>query len=149
MKVTEEGKILNELIEVNSEACSFYHEAADKIAIPQAERALHDLERIHTSIVEGLGIAAYRNGDAIILRDTPAVFGRLRTSMPIPVDYRLVHAVENAENRCIEILEKAIDSDEVSVDIKMHVLEAVTMLQDRHEYIHRLRDVAASSGRAA
>src|ERR1035437_3303805 len=61
MEVTEEANILNDLIEVNIDACSFYREAADKIAIPQAERAFHDLGRIHTSIVDGLGVAAYRN----------------------------------------------------------------------------------------
>ncbi|MFH1158462.1 MAG: hypothetical protein V1721_06225, partial [Pseudomonadota bacterium] len=129
MKSTAEEKILNNLIEVNLDACSFYREAADNTAVPLAERTFHDLERIHTGIVEGLALAAYRNGntrppDQAIGKQKLKIFGNLR----MVARAGLVSAVENAENLCIKILEQAIDSDEVSTDIKMHVLDAVTML---------------------
>ena len=151
MENTEEEKILNDLIEVNLDACGFYREAANKTAAPLAEKVFHDLERIHTGIVEGLGLAAYRNGSAgnVVGRTKLEIFGNLRRCAAVPVDSFLVSAVENAENRCVDILERAIDSDEVSTDIKMHVLEAVSMLHRRHEHIYRLKSMASVSNQAA
>jgi hypothetical protein len=154
MESTEEGKILNDLIEVNIDACSFYRGAANAAGMPIAEKTFHSLEMIHVSIVEGLGLAAYRNGNAstaqyMSCRKAPVIFRRLGAAETIPLDRKLVCAVENAENRCSEILAEAIDSDDISMDIKMHVLEAVTILQGRHEYIHKLKDLTSISGRAA
>lgn len=153
MKNSErEAKILNDLIAVNLDACHFYHDAAEKVSTPSAEVVLNDLGKIHTHIVEGLGMAAYRMGAPVLVgsgnraTDGPMVFDRLDGGAAVDVDCRLVDAVENAENRCIDILNAAIYSEDVSSDIKMHVLEAATMLDDRHAHIHRLRDLATLRG---
>lgn len=148
---TQEQKIINDIIAVNLDACSFYRDVAEKMTLPVAESVFHNLERIHTGIVEGLGLAAYRDGHpASIDLDMDrghSAFPRDEHGFSlVDVDCHLVDAVENAENRCIDILTEAIHSDDVSSDIKMHMLEAATMLNDRHEHIHRLKSLAFVQG---
>lgn len=145
MRIFNEGKILNDLIEINIDACRFYHRAATKADTPEAEKSFHRLERLHNDIVKDLGIAAYKNGDIYpdneTYHDRPKIFKDLYLKMPAAAN-TLVNALEKAENRCLETLQEAIDSDDVSIDIKMHVADAVSMLQKRHEYISTLRSIS-------
>jgi hypothetical protein len=143
----QEEKILSDIIAINLDACSFYREAAEKAALPVAENVFHDLEKIHSSVVEGLGLAAYQGGHSALMKldsgaDLPAALRHLGGPDRIDVDCRLIDAVESVEDRCIRSLTEAIHSEEVSSDIKMHVMEAADMLNLRHAHIHRLKDLA-------
>ena len=154
MESTEEKKIMDNLIEVNLDACRFYHEAAYKASIPKAEEAFYDLERVHTGIVEELSIAAFRKSSPEMrlsgsMPQASSVFGRLRKSRFMHIDALFLIAVENAEYKCMRILQQAVRSDDVSMDIKMHVLGAVAKLKRAHEYIHRLKNLPALYGSPA
>jgi hypothetical protein len=142
-----EGRILNALIDVNFDACRFYGEIANKTTAQQ-EKSLRNLQRLHIDVVADLGCVAYKIGT--IPADDPAWRGDsellfcdlLVENTPGPLGMDVVSRVEDAEARCREKLESAFVSDDLSIDIKAHVLGAVNTLRQTQEHIYSLkRDV--------
>lgn len=115
------------------------------------ESILHGLEKIHGDIVVDLGIAAYKNGelapegDAAVHGGAFDNAGFLRRRIAFQLDESVVRRIEAAETLCVETLEQAIASDDVSSDIKMHVFGAVSLLKKRHRHIDALRALAAKA----
>jgi hypothetical protein len=137
----EENSVLDALIETHLDACCFYRAAAAKADRPHIEHAFYSLEKIHSDIVTDLGIAAYRNGGMPHQshnRDDGGpenAFSVLRRSLlPLsPVD-----AMRAAENRCVREMERAIASEALSPDIKMHILSGVMNLEKRRAHLSLL-----------
>lgn len=118
----DENKELSKLININEDAAEFYESAQEKAESPELKLTFGNLESLHKSVIVNLQSIVRTNGG-----DPEA-------------DETLVTHLEEAEDRCINSIKEAMQSEDISLTTKAALQDEVSILQKSHDHVKALKD---------
>lgn len=141
----KENKILENLADINQDACEFYKHALDKVQSPKLERSFADLERLHSGVVNDLEARIRANGgepdrDGTLAGKTARMFSDILVALKSDVDETLVDRLEEAEDRCLHSMREALDEKDMHGNTRALLISELGTLQRSHDYMKSLKD---------
>lgn len=150
MSLEKENKELRKLVNINKDACSFYNTACSEAESPLLKQTFRDLESLHNDVVINIQRHIYRNGGDPEAKETLAgQASRFWTEMVAKigndVDETLVKHLEEAEDRCLHSLEKALQDNDIRPATKTLLQDELDALQKSHDHMKSLKDRAIAA----
>lgn len=139
------NKELQNLANINQDACKFYKEAQDQADDPQLKSTFHNLETLHKSVVINLQDHIRTNSGNPDTEETFSgemreFWGKLMASISNDVDETLVKHLEEAEDRCLHKIQDIIKDKDVPSNTKAVLESEYRALQKSHDYMKALKD---------
>lgn len=141
----KENKILENLADINQDACEFYKHALEKVHNPKLERSFSDLERLHSGVVSDLEKLIRANGgepdrDGTLAGKTARIFSDILVAVSSDIDETLVGQLEEAEDRCLHSMREALDQKDMQGNTRAMLITELGTLQRSHDYMKSLKD---------
>ncbi len=145
----EENNELETLIAINKDACSFYSSAQEKAETPHMKTVFMELEKLHSSVVSTLSSCVRANGetadvDTTLTGKTTQFIGELASKISNDVDATMVKHLEEAEDRCLNSMRSAINSEDITPSTKNVLKMEMETLQKSHDYMRDLKENMAA-----
>ncbi len=141
--MSAQSDIINRLIEVNTDARTFYESAADQVKDPIIEGIFRDMAKIRGDIVLNLSSMVQALGEepsqkSTLTGDTVQFFGELLAKISPDTDRALVEQLEEAEDKALrefsDALEKPIDPE-----LRLALSNQMDTLVVTHDYMKTLK----------
>ncbi len=150
MSLKKENKILNQLADINKDACEFYEDASEKVSSPKLKQTFRDLESLHRHVMTDLQSVIIRNGgdaeaDETMRGQWAQFWGELKAKVSNDMDATLVSELEEAEDRCLHSMEEALQSVDLSEPTRERLQKDMRSLKRSHDYMKSLQDIMKAS----
>ena len=145
MSFEQENKELCKLVNINEDACTFYHSAREEVESPRLKETMRNLEDLHKGVVINLQNYIRQNGGTPEAKETltgqaAQFWGGLMANISNDVDETLVTHLEEAEDRCLHSIQDAMEEDDVTPATKAMLHNEMDALQKSHDYVKDLKD---------
>ena len=142
---TQESQELGKLININKDACEFYHCAQEKAEDPELVRTFGALESLHRHVMDNLQKEIAFTGDDAKAEETVVgqaskLWTNLMTHISNDVDETLVKHLEEAEDRCLHSVQDAMEKESIRPSTKAMLRDELSSLQKSHDYMKALKD---------
>tara|TARA_B100001989_G_C24548123_1_gene472380 strand:- start:2820 stop:3311 length:492 start_codon:yes stop_codon:yes gene_type:complete len=139
------NKELQNLANINEDACEFYEEACEKAESLQIKSTFRDLEKLHKDVVINLQEHIRANGETPETEETFAggareFWGKLMASISNDIDETLVTHLEEAEDRCLNKIQDIIKDEQIPETTKSMLQNEYRALQKSHDYMKALKE---------
>lgn len=150
--MSDQARILNHLIEICAEARNFYEAAAEKTEDFYIKSVFHKIAFIRNNIMVDLTAFTKRTGNNLIQDNKPLkrrrpLYGGLMMDIGPDTDEKLVHCLEEAEDRTLEEFYRAMAKN-LPFQTRSVISRQLETLRQTEDYLKALRDrISQHSGR--
>ncbi len=143
--MSQENDVLKKLININEDAAEFYETAIEDSDNESYKPTFKNLEQVHKSVVSNLEIMLRSNGEKYeadeTLKGQFAQFWTQAMALLSDEDTKtFVYHLEEAEDRCLNSMQEAINDNGISEMTKAKLLNELTSLRKSHDYMKSLKD---------
>lgn len=148
----QEIKTLKELMDINKDAQEFYSKAQSKVNDSDLRTTLKEFELLHQNAVNTFKQQLEVSGaseDTQVPRETMSgktnqLFTHFLAQFQESPDQKLVNELEEAEDKCLNTLEDAITSENLSSKTQQVLKDQLSELRKSHDHMRALKKQMAA-----
>ena len=150
--LNDEIKALKELMDLNNDATSFYAKAQEKVKDKSLQETLREFELLHKQAMlnfkEQLEATSSdqetHKPEETVLGQANKMFTQVLTEFQDKPDDRFVQQLEEAEDRCLNRLEEAMKTPEITESTKKVMEDEMARMRKSHDTMKSLKDKIAA-----
>jgi uncharacterized protein (TIGR02284 family) len=147
-KRASETKELNKIVDINKDAIEFYNSAQSQVQDAKLKETFSQMSELHKQTMNRVN-GLLQSEDASRNRNAPSetlvgassrVFGELLAKISSNPDGTLVKRLEEAEDRCLESIQSAVDNQDISASTRRVLNQELTNIQKTHDHMKSLKE---------
>ena len=150
--LNDEIKALKELMDLNNDATSFYAKAQEKVKDKSLQETLREFELLHKQAMlnfkEQLEATSSdqetHKPEETVNGQANKMFTQVLTEFQDKPDDRFVQQLEEAEDRCLNRLEEAMKTPEITESTKKVMEDEMARMRKSHDTMKSLKDKIAA-----
>jgi uncharacterized protein (TIGR02284 family) len=146
MMKTNEYSELQNLVNINKDASTFYNQAFNITKTPSMRSLFSNLESMHRasmmSCIEHMKTLVDDDieSDETVVGKTQQMFGKLVAKTSNDTDEALIVYLEEAEDRCLKAAKNLAQKDDLSASTELLAKSELSRLRKTHDYMKSLKE---------
>lgn len=144
MHMSNMNKEIQQLANMNEDACEFYATAQDKVENERLKSSFKSLQTLHKNVVVNLQDYIRTNGgqpetNETFIGEAREFWGNMMASISNDTDTTLVKHLEETEDRCLHKIEDMMQNDDIPSQTKSALIREHETLRKSHDYMKSLK----------
>lgn len=146
----QENNEVCKIIDINKDASNFYNAAKTEAKDNTVKDIFEKFERLHDGVVINLQNYVRQNGgdpeaESTITGKVGQFWGEMKAKISNDVDESLISSLEEAEDRCINSIDDAINNEELSAAARIALKKEQETLHKSHDYMKIMKENAKAA----